>query len=378
MLSIWEKEALLEYDFIIIGAGITGLSAALSLREKKPHASILILERGLLPTGASTKNAGFACIGTIGENLNDIALLGEDRVIQLMIKRWEGLQLTRKRTGDSSIDFEQNGGYELLIENKNETLDKINYLNTLLKPHFKKPIYSDATPLIPTFGFNKKMVKGMVFNHIDGQLHSGKMIHKLWQLCGEQRIKIITGAEVISVPESSQKLQVVTQLLNTPESVISFGTSQLLICTNAFIKKLLPDVKVCPARGQVLTTSPIPNLPFKGTFNFDEGYYYFRNLNNRILFGGGRNLNFEAENTIELKITQTVQHKLEWYLREMIVPDKPFSITERWAGIMGFGIDKTPEVRRYSERICIGVKLNGMGVALGSKIGEELALLSIT
>lgn len=378
MLSIWEKESFLEYDFIVIGAGITGLSAAISLREKKPHASILILERGLLPTGASTKNAGFACIGTIGEKLHDISLSGEERVVQLMIKRWEGLQLTRKRTGDSTIDFEQNGGYELLLDDKSESIDKIDYLNALLKPYFEKPVYSIASHLIPSFGFNKKMVKGMVFNQVDGQLHSGKMIQKLWQLCGEQRIKIITGAEVISLQESHKQVQIVSQLLNSPESAICFAASQVLICTNAFTQKLLPDAQVYPARGQVLITSPIPALPFKGTFNFEEGYYYFRNLNNRILFGGGRNLNFEAENTTELKLTETVQHKLEWYLQEMIVPGKSFSITERWAGIMGFGKDKTPEVRRYSERICLGVKLNGMGVALGSKIGDELAHLALT
>ena len=106
MLSIWEKESFIEYDYIVIGAGITGLSTALSLREKKEGARILVLERGLLPTGASTKNAGFACIGTIGEKLHDLAIMGEENMCSLMAKRYEGLQKLRKRVGDANMDFD--------------------------------------------------------------------------------------------------------------------------------------------------------------------------------------------------------------------------------------------------------------------------------
>jgi glycine/D-amino acid oxidase-like deaminating enzyme len=63
MLSLWEKQSFLEYDVIVVGAGITGLSTAVSIKEKNPKISVLVVERGILPTGASTKNAGFACFG---------------------------------------------------------------------------------------------------------------------------------------------------------------------------------------------------------------------------------------------------------------------------------------------------------------------------
>ena len=65
MLSYWEKQSLLQYDHIVLGSGIVGLSAAISLKERQPQARVLVLERALLPTGASTKNAGFACIGSL-------------------------------------------------------------------------------------------------------------------------------------------------------------------------------------------------------------------------------------------------------------------------------------------------------------------------
>ena len=79
MISLWEKRSLISYDIIIIGAGITGLSTAASLKEKNPKLNILVLERGLLPTGASTKNAGFACFGSLTELRNDLKVLGEEQ-----------------------------------------------------------------------------------------------------------------------------------------------------------------------------------------------------------------------------------------------------------------------------------------------------------
>ena len=58
-LSYWEKKTYFEdLDFLVIGAGIVGSSTALHLRKTYPSAKILVVERGYLPAGASTKNAG--------------------------------------------------------------------------------------------------------------------------------------------------------------------------------------------------------------------------------------------------------------------------------------------------------------------------------
>lgn len=72
-LSYWERKTYFSnVDFTVVGAGIVGLNCALKLREKYPKSSIAVLERGLLPKGASTKNAGFACFGSVSELLDDL------------------------------------------------------------------------------------------------------------------------------------------------------------------------------------------------------------------------------------------------------------------------------------------------------------------
>ena len=105
----------------------------------------------------------------------------------------------------------------------------------------------------------------------------------------------------------------------------------------------------------------------------DCGYYYFRNIENRILFGGGRNLDFKQEETIEFGLTELVQNNLEKLLSNVILPGYNFEIEQRWSGIMGFGKQKKPIVKAVSENIFCGVRLGGMGIAIGSSIGKQLS-----
>ena len=107
----------------------------------------------------------------------------------------------------------------------------------------------------------------------------------------------------------------------------------------------------------------------------DEGYYYFRNIDNRILFGGGRNLDFKAEETTDLNQTDLIQNKLESLLKSTILPATNFEIDYRWSGIMGVGNQKKAIVKQVSNHVFCGVRLGGMGVAIGSLIGKELAEL---
>ncbi len=65
-LSYWEQESFFKgIDVAVIGSGIVGLTAAIHLKTLEPHSRIVVLERGALPTGASTRNAGFACFGSL-------------------------------------------------------------------------------------------------------------------------------------------------------------------------------------------------------------------------------------------------------------------------------------------------------------------------
>ena len=365
-LSYWEiKNWFTNVDFTVVGSGIVGLHCALQLRERFPESKILILEKGMLPQGASTKNAGFACFGSLSEIIDDLKSHSEEEVIQLVQKRWDGLQLLRKRLGDTAIDFKPYGGYELFLKDDDATytecLQKLPFLNEILKPLFRSDVFSKE---IDRFAF-ENIKEYSIFNPFEAQIDTGNMMQALLKEAVSKDILILNQAEVTSFTDKNNSIELVV-------NNYTFQTKKLLFATNGFAGSLT-DNAVKPARAQVLITEPIPNLDIKGTFHLDKGYYYFRNFEDRILLGGGRNLDFEGETTTDLSQTEKIQNKLEDLLKNVILPNQEFKIAHRWSGIMGIGSHKNPIVTQLSENVYCGVRLGGMGVAIGSLIGKELA-----
>lgn len=364
--SYWElKEWFTNVDFTIVGSGIVGLNCALILKKKHPTATVLVLEKGMLPQGASSKNAGFACFGSLSELVDDLKTHTEEEVFDLVKKRWEGLQLLRKNLGDKNIDFQQNKGFELFLNNElfEECASKKKQINKLIAPIFKQDVF---TELENVFNFQKIQPTYSV-NQFEGQIDTGKMMAQLLLKAQKAGVKILNTIAVESYTEQNDTVSVKT-------NQITFTTNKLFIATNGFAKQLLQE-NVQPARAQVLITKPIKNLHIKGTFHLDKGYYYFRNVGERILFGGGRNLDFKGEETSEFGQTALIQNQLKTILQETILPNTKFEIAHSWSGIMGVGNQKKAIVKPISTNVFCGVRLGGMGVAIGSLVGKELAEL---
>lgn len=364
--SYWEyKEWFTNIDFTIVGSGIVGLNCALQLKQNYPKAKIVILEKGTLPQGASTKNAGFACFGSLSELIDDLNTHTKEEVFNLVLKRWKGLELLRKNLGDKNIGFQPNKGFELYKTKYffEECLSKKEQINQLLKPIFKKDVFSISEN---TFGF-QKIHQQYIVNNFEGQIDTGKMAAQLLQKVQILGVKIVNNITVERFEECNQKINVKT-------NIVDFYTKKLCIATNGFAQQLVSE-NVQPARAQVLITKPIENLHIQGTFHLDKGFYYFRNIDQRILFGGGRNKDFKTEETTEFGQTRIIQDALERILKETILPNTKFEIEYRWSGIMGVGNQKKAIVKQLSNNLYCGVRLGGMGIAIGSLVGKELAEL---
>ena len=368
-VSYWEENTFLkDIDIAIVGSGIVGVTAALSYKDRFPTKKVVILERGVLPTGASTKNAGFACFGSITELIADYQLYGIDTVLQLLQQRWEGLQQLRERVGDRSLDYQEDGGYELLLETENHS-DILRYI-----PFFNEQIakvigVQDTFRVVDAweqFGFGKRGI--IIKNKAEGCLDPGKMMMRLLEIARQKGIQILNGFEVVDFKEEEQ-------FITLTSSSFELRAQKILFATNGFTARLFPQLDIQPARNQVLLTQPIPDLKFKGCFHFEEGYYYFRNIGNRILLGGARNRDKARETTDELGETAIIQNSLSSFLQEIVLPKQPFQIAHSWSGILGIGPSKVPIIKKVSDRIGVAARLGGMGVAIGSIVGVEGARL---
>ncbi len=372
--SYWERTAFIDdADIIIIGSGIVGLSAALHLKTQQPALKVLVLERGFLPAGASTKNAGFACFGTVSEQLKALEQASEEEVAGLVSYKWRGLQRLRQNLGDANIDFTQHGGYELFMNGERDQAEycksRMDGLNHIFKNAIGLTgIYSSADAKIADFGF--KGICGMICNRHEGQLHTGKMMRVLLNRVCSAGVMVLNNCAIKRITHEGASMT-----LDTSQG--TFKADKVILATNAFASQLFSELKVVPGRGQVLVTRPVKGLRLKGTYHFDQGYFYFRNIDGRVLFGGGRNLDFKAEETWDFGQTEAVKSKLTVYLREVILPDQTFEIDYWWSGIMGFGEQINPIVKEVEPNIFCAVGCNGMGVAMGSLVGEEVAELAL-
>lgn len=369
--SFWENESFLDHqDFLVAGAGIVGLSTAIQLKKRFPDCTVTVVERAWIPAGASTRNAGFACFGSPTELLDDLLRSPEDEVFRLVEKRWTGLQLLRETIGDQNMEYLPLGGFEVFTHGQeniyHNTLTRLPELNQAIREYLPQhPVFQEV-PLQP-WAAGMKNLAGIIRIEGEAQIHTGKMMKALWNLALNLGVRIYTGVTVTAWEDEQDRVKV---HINDHYTLTA---SRLFLTLNGFIRDLLPALDVKPARAQVMITRPIQGLQLSGNYHYDAGYYYFRNVGDRLLIGGGRNLDFSGEETTQMENTEPIMNALHHLLQTVILPGIPYEEEMRWSGIMGVGSEKQYILKRISPAVTIGVRMGGMGVALGSLIGKELA-----
>ena len=353
------------YDFVVVGAGFTGLSAAYHLATKHKGAKIALLDRYLPPLGASTRNAGFACIGTVGEFIADSQLEQDERVWDRMHERWQGLSLLRSILGDQVIGYEPLGGHELFTEE--EEFERVTtYLascNTALKQRTGLDQWYNLTRIN---GYNAIQMPR------EGQLQPAMAWSGFAQLCEQMGIHLVWGRSLVEMTEKMDG--VILRVEERENGNRELHSSSVILATNAFSKSLDQDVSVRPGRGLVLLTKALDSQPWRGTFHAQQGYIYFRNVGaDRLLLGGARHVDLSGETTAQFGVNSDIKVFLGKYMKQVLRID-PTEVEFEWSGIMGFTPDKNPVIRtEISGNTAWAVGLSGMGVALSTELGRKVA-----
>ncbi len=365
MLSYWEKSTLRHFDLVVVGGGIVGHFTALFYAQKNPTHRVAILERGLFPSGASTKNAGFACFGSISELEHDVVSIGKEATAVLVMKRYNGLKLLRETLGDEAIDYREVGGYEMCFELPNQ--ERIDFFNDLLEPHLGARPYTIEPP--EGYEFSTKVTR-LIKNALEGTVDTGKMMAALQQKVAQAGVLTFTQSSVEEL-ENTKKGKVVH--IHNPNGTVAFYTRQVALCTNAFSRKFLTDEELEPGRGLVLVSKPHPAFHWEGSFHYHDGYNYFRTIDGRLLLGGGRHLDKPGETTLEPGVNSTIEKALKEDIASLIAPGVAVEIDYMWSGVMAFGSSKQPVIKRIDNHLVAGIRLGGMGVAIGAQVGLDLA-----
>lgn len=363
--SYWElKHFLADIDFLVVGMGLVGLQTAIHIKEEEPKAKVVVIDRHSWGLGASTRNAGFACFANVSEILDDLQNDSPENVYRIVRNRYKGLQKLRTKFGDSNLGYAEKGSVEVFTaENKTSLtngIDSLKSINTIL--------YTELG-LDNVFQYrsnaNTPRAIGAIHNQFEGQLHTGKMYNSIYQYAQLLGIKLWGGIEV-SGWQGSDIIEVMTK------DGLKLHTKNLILCTNAFTSNLL-DEDIAPCRGQVIVSEVLDKLPCKGIYNYDKGYYYWRDIDNRILLGGARNLDLSGETSQKFEQNDIILAELKRFMKEYIL-DREVRIDYTWSGIMGLGNkkQKTPIVKKVDSQIFLAARLGGMGVALSASVAEDV------
>ncbi len=364
--SYWELHELKKQnDLVVIGAGISGCVAAISYKKQFPNKKVIVLEKESIGSAASSRNAGFACIGSPSELISDIELYGQKAVEDLLRKKWFGLQILLKMVGGSAINFKKHGGWEVFENDQDPDISYtkagIEDLNRLLKKVTSiDQYYKAATSPLPGFA-------NFAWNiGFEGQLNSGRLIRNIRLKMQNLGIEFVSGVDVTSISGELGNFSISSnQLGDIPSKLV-------LVTTNAFATSLLPTISVTPGRGLVKVSKPLKHIFPKGNYHFKRGYVYFRNLDdNRLLLGGFRNLDFEGERSFEPTKNSVIDLALDSLANSHISIDEKVQWEYEWAGFMGFTENHQPFTGMVQPGLFVCAGMNGMGVALAPFVARD-------
>lgn len=369
LLSYWERSVLLrKFDYVILGAGLVGKQIAIKLKKKHAKARIAIVDRSPISYGASTRNAGFACFGSVSEIVDDFNRSSEEAVMTLLEKRYKGINELVSNFGADNIGYRHTGSYEVFRDASSyeETISHKSYINKLLE---KQLGIQDLFTVRDARSMKMNYYEKSLFNPYEGMLNSGMLNEVLSDLTHRLGVIPLYGLTVTELQHEDNGYRLTT------DSGMDIVCDQLIVANNAFAPQLLPGMDIVPARGQVIITKPLPEISFDSVFHSDKGYIYFRNIDNRVLIGGGRNHYLEQEKTYDFAGSEALKDYLVRYLAEVILPGIPFEVDMHWSGIMAMGAEKIPIVDRINEHLLVCVRMSGMGVALGPVLSSEIVAM---
>ncbi|NUN07472.1 MAG: FAD-binding oxidoreductase [Bdellovibrio sp.] len=318
------------YDIVVVGGGIAGLSTAYWLQRHDPHLKIAVLEKNLVGSGASGRNAGFVTCGSTEHFIKLQDQFGLEKATEI----WKFSEDNRKlllehviQDSADAVDFRPTGS--CTVAPSAAHWEKYQAIGAVMRTQGLDVQEVGPQDLERDYGVTG--FDGGIQYAGDGYVHPIKLLQ---HLRGKLDIAIFENTEVFSISEKSGK-----QTVRTDQGV--FVAEKLILTLNAYLPLVLKEFTkiITPGRGQILVTEPLPEF-VKGPCYLTKHLCYFRQLpTGHLLIGGFRNLSVEKENTYADETTPLIQDALFSFVKNHFRYGKEAKISYQWSGIMGFSPD---------------------------------------
>jgi len=351
-------------DVVVIGAGITGLSAALHLARE--GASVAVLEQHRVGWGASTRNAGMTLIGL---KLSPEALVrtyGLAAAQRFYRSSVAAVDFTEEFLKDEAIDcgFHRHGAlwaactpahFHALVESRDLLAESFEHETSLVP----------REELVSELGSSR--YHGGLLDPLSGGLNPAEMVNGLLATAVESGVTVIEDAEVLGVDRRDGRISV-----ETARGAVTAG--EIVAAANGYTPSWLTWLRrrIIPIGSYIVVTEPLgeglaSELIPRNRMVFDTKKFlvYFRlTPDNRLLFGGRTSFRGHDDGTAAKVLTS--------WMRGVFPQLGDTAVDYAWSGSVAFTFDQMPRVGRR-EGVAFSGGYCGHGVANGLYLGAELA-----
>jgi len=363
--SFWAKKDTIRNldvhtDVVIIGAGYVGLSTAYWLTELKSDLKITVLDRGLVGSGASGRNAGFLTKGSAFFYHHLMQKFDKNKAHEIFSFAQRSIELASHHLLDSfpELNFEKTTSLTL-IKNKKILNDLKKNKDQLANFDFRWVASQELSPLL-----SKKFLGGFESSN-EFKINPIQLLNLLQKELERRNVRVVEGTTAYQVEED---------IVSTDTHNIK--AEHIILALNGYSGQFLNQLKnfIKPYRAQMLAIKVKDSIESPSLYYDPEDRVYWRKLgDNSFLIGGKRLLDEVNEQTDFDHLNAKIQLALETYVKDVLKLD--FSILHRWSGIMGFTQTELPIVTQLktNPKVHIIGGFSGHGMGLGFHAGKDLA-----
>jgi gamma-glutamylputrescine oxidase len=363
----------IDADIVVIGGGLTGLSAAYYLRKAMPGRGVILLEARACGNGASGRNGGMVLTMTEDRymRLQDAAL--ERRLYQLTSGNIANLEALARQHG-IDCELERNGALQTICA-AGQVAEAAAFSSRANAAGFPFEFW-DRERTAAVIG--TKIYHGALFDPGGGQVHPGKLVG-LWKAAAlEAGAQIYDNTPVVDIDEGA------THQVHTAAGH-RIRTPMLVLATNAYTARLgYLRGAVAPIFDYVAMTPVLSEAQLKAAgwrslipFNDDrtETYYAGLTRDGRIHFGGG-SVDYTFNNGVRVRANADARYAgLHGEFVRHFPSLSEVGFESVWNGSVDMSLDGSPSVGAIGRHrnIFYGIGFSGHGVNLTSVCGRIIA-----
>jgi len=358
-------------DVVIVGAGLTGCSAALALAKRRVQVAVLEAEH--FGWGASSRNGGMVLTGLKLPVPTLLSRYGIEAVRRMYAASVDSIDCVEKIVKEEGIDCDYLRSGHLKVAAKKSHFDGFAASAEFLRREFKQEVQVLSRAELSS-EIGSKIYFGGIVDEVSAGLNPLRYVAGLAHAAQRAGAKMFEHTRVDKIEPTLEAGDRKFRISTAKGTLIA---GDVLLASGAYTTEATPALrkKVIPIGSYIIATEKLSEelareLVPRNRMIFDSKnflYYYRLTPDNRMLFGGRAAFFPENEGT--------VRESAEILRRGMIDVYPQLSacnVEYVWGGTIDVTFDVMPHIGQI-DGMYYAIGLAGHGVAMGTYFGQKMA-----